>query len=168
MAGFQEEIYSTKMKYDGIFSFKDYYKFCYDWLNEETGVDLSEKEYNEKITGNSKELKVKWEGEKKLTDYFKFVIKVEFHITNMSNVEINREGAKIKTNQGSVKTSVKGILVRDYEGKFETKPFDKFLRGIYEKWVITQRIQQFQDFVAGKCDGFLEQAKAYLDIEGRH
>ena len=37
MAGEQDLIFSSKIKYDGVFSFKDFYKFCYDWLNEEIG-----------------------------------------------------------------------------------------------------------------------------------
>lgn len=163
----KEQIYSSKIKYDGIFNFKDYYKFCYNWLTEETGLDLIEDEYSEKISGNAKEIKVVWKGSSKLTDYFKFEFKVEFHILNMVDVEINQDGVKTKTNKGSVKTTVKGILVRDYQGKFETSAFNKFIRGIYEKYMITQRVQQFEDYIASKCDEFLGQSKAYLDLEGK-
>ena len=162
-----EEIYSSKIKYDGLFPFKDFYKFCHEYITEEVGIDLIEKEYSEKINGNEKEVKIKWEGTKDLTDYFQFQIKVEFHILKLSNVEVNKEGVKIKTNSGSVKIDVKGMLIRDYKGKFETSSSMKFMRGIYEKWVITQRVAQFEDYVNGKCEGFLEQAKAYLDIEGK-
>ena len=162
-----EEIYSSKIKYDGLFPFKDFYKFCHEYITEEVGIDLIEKEYSEKINGNEKEVKIKWEGTKDLTDYFQFQIKVEFHILKLSNVEVNKEGVKIKTNSGSVKIDVKGMLIRDYKGKFETSSSMKFMRGIYEKWVITQRVAQFEDYVTGKCEGFLEQAKAYLDIEGK-
>jgi len=63
--------------------------------------------------------------------------------------------------------SIKGTLVRDYDGKFETTAFRKFLRAIYEKWVIASRITEYEDKIAGACDEFLEQAKAYLDLEGK-
>src|SRR3972149_779782 len=112
----KETIFSSKIKSTGIFSFKDFYKFCYDWLRE---------------------------------------------------VEINQGGAKVKTNQGSVETEIKGILVRDYEGKFETSAFKKFLRGIYEKWVIPSAIEEYKGKISESCDKFLNQAKAYLDLEGK-
>ncbi len=164
----KETIFSSKVKYNGIFSFKDFYKFCYEWLTEETRLDpLAEEKYEEKIKGDTKEIIVEWAGERKLTDYFRFDMEVKFELKNLKEVEISQEGAKIKTNDGSVKISVKGILVRDYQGKFEMSAFNKFLRSIYEKWVIASRIEEYEGKIAGYCDEFLGQAKAYLDLEGK-
>ncbi|MCK4552977.1 hypothetical protein KAT80_02130 [Candidatus Pacearchaeota archaeon] len=163
----KDKIFSSSMKYRGIFSFKDFYKFCYDWLTEETDLDISEDKYSEKLIGNSKDIDVKWTGERKVTDYFKFEIKVEFQIRKLTEVEIEQGGAKVKTNQGEVKAKVTGTLIRDYDGKFEKDAFRKFLRSIYEKWVIKSRIDQFEEKLFGDCDEFLGQAKAYLALEGK-
>ncbi len=164
----KETIYSSSMKYDGIFSFKDFYKFCYEWLTEETHMDfVMEGKYEEKIKGDEKEVVVEWEGQKKITDYFRFDIKVKMEIKRLKEVEVMQDGIKVKANSGSAKIGVKGILVRDYESKFEGTAFRKFMRSIYEKWIITSRIKQFEDYVASKCDEFLGQAKAYLDLEGK-
>ena len=163
----KETIFSSEVKYAGIFSFKDFYKFCYEWITEEIDIDLSETKYEEKLKTDEKEIIVEWEGEKELTDYFRFDIKARFEIRGLKNVEIPQAGKKIKTNQGSIKLKVKGILVRDYKGKFEMSAFNKFLRSVYEKWVITGRIEEYQGKIAGKCDEFLSQAKSYLDLEGK-
>ena len=96
-----------------------------------------------------------------------FEVRVNFRILGLTNVEINQKGAKIKTNQGQVDVKVKGTLVRDYEGKFETTASKKFLRSVYEKWVIPSRIEQFEEKLITDCDEFLNQAKAYLDLEGK-
>lgn len=160
-------IFSSSIKHTGIFDFPEFYKFCYEWLKEETGLKIKETKYEEKIQGEAKDITVEWTGERKLTDYFRFDIKIKFIIRNLTNVEINQGGAKIKTNNGSVKIEFKGILVRDYEGKFERTAFKKFLRGIYEKWVITSRIEEFEDKISVDSDEFLSQAKAYLDLEGK-
>ncbi len=66
-----------------------------------------------------------------------------------------------------METKVTGVLIRDYDGKFETGAFKKFLRSIYEKWVIKARIEQFEMKLIGDCDEFLSQAKAYLDLAGK-
>ena len=62
----KETVFSSKIAYGGVFSFKELYKFCYEWLKEETGLDISENKYEEKIVGESKNIVVEWKGEKKL------------------------------------------------------------------------------------------------------
>jgi len=163
----KETIFSSKIKYTGIFSFKELYKFCYDWLIDETGLDIVEDKYNEKLIGDSKEIEVEWTGTKELTDYFKFETKVKFIMENMTKTEINRDGVKVSMNKGAAKVEIKGNLIRDYNGKFETTAFKKFLRSIYEKWVIPSRIEHYEDKIIGSCDEFLNQAKSYLDLEGK-
>jgi len=163
----KDTIFSSKISYSGIFSFKDFYKFCYEWLKEETGLELSETKYSEKIEGTTKQITVEWTGERKLTDFFKFEAGVTFKTTALKEVEINQGGARIKTNSGSIEVGIKGILVRDYEGKFETSAFKKFMRSIYEKWVIPSRVEEYQGKILTSCDTFLNQSKAYLDLEGR-
>lgn len=163
----KETIFSSKIKSSGIFSFKDFYKFCYDWLKEETGLDVQETKYVEKIEGPTKKIEVKWQCERKMTDYFKFEAGVEMKIDGLKEVEISEGSAKIKTNQGSVEVSIKGTIVKDYDGKFETTAFKKFLRTIYERWVIPSSIDEYKTKISEDCDKFLNQTKAYLDLEGR-
>ena len=164
----KDTIFSSKIKYSGIFLFKDFYRFCYDWLTDETGLFISEDKYAEKLEGDSKNIDLQWTGIRKVTDYFKFEVKVTFRILRLTNVEISRNNTKIKTNKGSVEIKVKATLIRDWQGKFEAKAFRKFLRSVYEKWIIPSRIEQFEDKLIGDCDEFLSQAKAYLDLEGKH
>lgn len=163
----KETIFSSKIKYKGIFSFKDLYKFCYDWLTEETGLIIVEDKYNEKLSGDMKEIEVEWTGTKDMTDYFRFEGKIKTKVTELKKVEVNKGGAKVEMNSGAVEISMKGNLVRDYDGKFETTAYKKFLRSLYEKWVIPSRIEHYEDKIISDCDEFLNQTKAYLDLEGK-
>jgi hypothetical protein len=109
-----DTVFSSMVKYNGIFSFHEFYKFCYDWLKDETGFPkLVEDKYEEKLKGEGKDIVVEWTCEKKITDYFRFDVNLKFNITNLTNVEINQGGAKVSTNKGGVKMTMKGILVRD-------------------------------------------------------
>ena len=165
----KDKLFSSKIKYNGIFSFGDFYKFCFEWLRDETGLEdsLIEEKYAEKLSGDSKNIDVEWSGSKKMTDYFKMEVKVAFRIIGLTNIEVTDGNRKIKTNKGSVEVSIKGTLVKDYEGKFEKSAIQKFLRGIYEKTVIPSRVSEYEGKVMGDCDEFLAQAKAYLDLEGK-
>ncbi len=163
----KDKLFSSKVKFTGIFNFADFYKFCYDWLKDETGLILSEDKYSEKIVGDGKNLEIKWTGTRELTDYFKFELKAEFRILNLTEVEISEAGRKVKMNKAILELDVKGTLLRDYNGKFEKNWFQKFIRGIYEKTVIHARIEQFQEKINTDCDEFLAQAKAFLDLIGK-
>jgi|TARA_B100002003_G_scaffold27849_1_gene23086 hypothetical protein len=163
----KETVFSSNLKYAGIFPFSDLYNFCYTWLTEEAGLDILEDKYEEKLEGDTKEINIKWIGEREVTDYFKFEFVIEFVIRNLKKVEINQDGKKVETNKGNAKIKVKGDLIRDYEGRFETNAFLKFLRSIYERWVISSRIDQFKEDIFKEGDEFLAQTKAYLDLEGK-
>ena len=44
--------FSGKIKQKGIFDFKKFYNFAYDWLRDE-GYKVIEKNYTEEITGDN-------------------------------------------------------------------------------------------------------------------
>jgi|TARA_Y100000310_G_scaffold345031_1_gene461295 hypothetical protein len=162
----KESLFSSQLKYVGIVSFKDFYQFCYDWLTDELGMEVAEEKYTEKIK-EEKDLEIKWVAEKDMTDYFRMQIKVGFKVFNLQKVEIAEGGAKVETNKGDIRLKAEGIIIRDYKGKFETTATNKFLRGIYEKWVIPSRIEEFKAKIVGNSDEFLSQAKSFLDLEGK-
>jgi len=163
----EETVYSSKVTYNGFFKFGDFYNFCYSRLTDETGLDMAEIKYSEKLIGEAKNLEIKWRGEKSMTDYFKFKIEIEMRVNGLTKVELNQNGVKVDTNKGSFEMKIKGVLARDYNGKFETTAFKKFLRSIYEKWVIPARIEEYMGRVGQDCDEFVSQAKAYFDLEGK-
>ncbi|MEN7981859.1 MAG: hypothetical protein ABFQ65_00230 [Nanoarchaeota archaeon] len=161
-------IFNNEVKYQGIFNYGEFYKFCYDWLMEETQLDfIAEEKYNEKIEGNKKKIEIKWVGQKQITDFFRFDFEVKFKMLQLEKIEINQGGIKINTNKGMAEIKMKGILVRDYKGKFEKNALQIFLRTAYEKWIIPGRIDQMEGKLFGSCDEFLAQAKAFLDLEGK-
>lgn len=163
----KDKIFESKIKNNGVVNFAEFYKFCYDWLKEEAGLVVSEDKYSEKLAGDAKNIDVEWTGSKEVSDYFKFEVKVKFKVVGLTNIEITDGNQKIKTNKGIVEVGIKGTLIRDHKGKFEKNAFEKFMRSVYEKLVITSRIDQMEVKMFDDCNEFLSQAKAYLDLEGK-
>ena len=160
-------VFSSKVKYEGVFSFSDFYKFCYDYLTDELEFDVIENSYSEKLMGDKKELDIIWKGDIKVDDYFKYEIKVQFRIFNMASVEVEQEGKRKKMNKGIVETKMKGVVVTDYRGEYSTNPMMRFMRNVYERWIIPSKIEKIEEKLIGDCNEFLGQAKSYLDLEGR-
>ncbi len=164
----EERVFSSKVSYNGIFSFKDFYAFCYNWLRDETNLtSFSEDKYSEKLMGEAKNIDVVWTGSRDITDYFRIKMKVTFVIKAMSQVKIKKGGVEVDSNKGAIDVKVDGILVKDYQSKFEMSAFRKFLRAFYEKYVILSVVKEFRGRIVTECDEFLTQAKAYLDLEGK-
>jgi len=158
--------YKEKIKHKGTFVFKDFYTYTYDWL---TGEDykVTEKKYSEEIEGDAKKLEIEWEAEKKVSDYFRFLIKIDWKILRMKEIEVVKEGKKMKMNSGQVEMTIKGILVKDYESKWEDHPFWKFARGIYDRYIIKSRIDEYEDKIIEEANEFISQCKAFLVLEGK-
>jgi len=162
----KDTIFSGKVKQVGILNFKDFYAFAYDWLKGE-GYSLTEKVYSEEITGDSKKIDISWQAKRKISDYFQFVISINWRILGLKDIEVTREGKKVKMNTASVEIKIKGVLVKDYEHKWEDRPVWKFLRGIYDRYIIRSRVDQYEGDLKEEVEEFIAQCKSYLAIEGK-
>ena len=161
----KDKITATKVKRSGIFDFKELYKFVYNWLSEE-GYDTDETKYVEEVTGDSKKIEIKWESFKKITDYFKTMMKLEWRIVGLKSVEVEQNGKKIKMNSGTFEVKITGTLVRDYQGTWDNTGFMKFMRGVYDKYIIRDTVEKYEGKVFGDVEDLAEQVKAFLTIEG--
>lgn len=161
----ENEIFKQVLKHKGFFNFSELYNFCFDWLGDE-GFKIAEKSYTEKVSGGGKEIIIEWEAFKRVTDYIKFVISIDWHIRGMKDAEVEREGKKENTNKGDLKMTFRGIFVRDYEDKWEKKPLWKFMRGIYDKYIIRTTIDEYQGRLVGKVIGIVKETKSFLQLEG--
>jgi len=160
-------LYKSKVKYVGLFGFKDFYEFCYNWIMSDIEPkDFDEKAYSEKVVGDGKNLDIDWEVEKELGAYFKYNVKLHFKTIMMKQVEVEKNGKRVKSNDGEISVEAKVTLVHDRQNKFESGIW-KTWRTIYEKWIIAERIDQFEAKAIGDVDTFLSQAKAFLDLEGK-
>jgi len=158
--------FSGKIRQKGIFNFRDFYNFAYDLLREE-GYRIQEKNYTEGIKGDSKKTEIRWIALKKVSDYFRYMIQVDWLVLDMKNVEVQKEGKKVKMNSGDAELRIKGILTKDYEHKWEDNPFFKILRGIYDRYIIRSRVERYEDNVLDETEEFVAQCKSFLAISGK-
>jgi hypothetical protein len=163
----KSEVYKEKLKHKGFFSYSDYYNFCYNWLKDE-GYNIAEDEYTEKITGGGKEIQIKWKASKKVSDYVKNELRVEWHILGMSDAEVEVEGKKTKTNKGEVKITLTATIIKDYESRWDETVFLKFLRGVYDRYIIRETVKKYEDRLEDKAKDYIAQMKSFLNLEGKN
>jgi len=83
----------------------------------------------------------------------------------MTDVEVEQDGKKIKTNKGEIKITVEAILEKDYEENWEKRAQWKFLRGIYDKYIMRTTNDNHEDWLKEDTLKFLEDLKAFLQLE---
>ena len=160
-------IVKEELKYKGLGDFKDVYEYAYNWLKDEDFV-ITERKYEEINKGDAKEIRFWWEVNKKVTDYFRISLDMKWQILNMREVEVEINGKRKKMNEfGELKIVIKGVLEKDYSSKWGLKGFNKFLREIYDKYVIPTRTEEMEIKVSEVVQQFKDEIKAFLDLTGK-
>ena len=150
----------------GLFDFKELYAFMWRWLESE-GYDTDEKEYTEKIKPGGKEVFIEWRARRRISDYFRFYLKVLYAVIGITEVEVSRNGTKFRLNRGEIRVDIIAYLEKDYESRWETSPTAKFLRGVYDRYIIRGRVLQYELKVRDEALNLSEQVKAFLALEAR-
>ncbi|PIN80582.1 hypothetical protein COV16_00665 [Candidatus Woesearchaeota archaeon CG10_big_fil_rev_8_21_14_0_10_34_8] len=164
--GEKDKIFTEKVKYAGLFDFKELYRFCYIWLTD-NNYFVTEKVYSEKIQPNGKEVDIEWASFKGVSDYFKFIITVKWRVLGLTSVEVEKDGKKTKMDKAYLELAINGVIEKDYENKWSENAFYSFLRGIYEKYIVKGRVEGYEDKLAEECEEMIAQIKAFLALEGK-
>lgn len=155
-----------RLDHTGVFDFAAFYSFAHNWFREE-GYTVTEDRYNESVSGNTRNIMIEWKATIKITDYFKIEHALKIEIKNLTDVEVEIDGKKKKMNKGNISLDHKGSLIKDVESKWESSSFNKFMRDVYNKYVIPGRIDEMERRVKSDTTTFKEEAKAFLELTGR-
>jgi len=164
--GEKEKVTELKIKHSGIFDFREVYSFIYTLLSD-LEYSVEEKNYAEKTKGDQKEIEVNWMAKRKISDYFKFIIKVDVRTFRMTNADVVKDGVKTSVNKGDFEVKFTAFLEKDYENRWENTAFLKFLRGLYEKYIISSTIRSYCGMLEDEANSLTNQTKALLDLSGK-
>jgi hypothetical protein len=154
----------TKIKYSGLFNITEIHKFIMNWFKK-NDFDMVEELTCEQIFEKEKQITYEYKPYKKFTDFAKTYIYLKFNFDNVQDVTIELEGIKKKMHKGSLSIEVKGLLETDYENKWETKPFYYFLKVVFEKFILGSHEDYYQKYTKKKCELFVEETKALLNLQ---
>ena len=163
----KDTILKEIFKHKGIGNYKDFYNHIYNWFRYEDFMVI-EKLYSEKIEGDAKNIELKWEAKKEMTDYFRAAIEIVTKFRGLKDIEVEIDGKRKKTNEFmEVEITIKGVLEKDYSSKWEGSRLHKVLKETYNKYVIPARTEEMQIKVATYVQDFKEECKAFFDLLGR-
>jgi hypothetical protein len=117
-----------------------------------------------KLKANEAEYEI--EGERNITEYIKFIIKLHIWIRDMSDVEVVKNGEKIKMNEGAINLDLTADYELDYAKRFGGNKFFQWLQDFYHNYVIRQTISDvWEDDLFLKMSELMGTIKAILGTE---
>ena len=152
-------IKDLKINQKAQFNLIELYKALKYWF-ETNGYLFFEREYEDIVKKTKKDVKIKWEGLKKIDDYSKFIIRVIFKIKNYEIVETEKE----KLVDGSLAISFEAEIETDYEERWEHRPIWKFLRGVSDKFFTEKRRKIYERELTEDVYDIFHRTKSFLNL----
>lgn len=146
-------VFSNRVVQDGTFDINLIYKKLKGWF-EDHNYAYSELENTTNLKPKGAEIKIKMRGERLVTDYYKFTLTIAFLIVETEKVKVKDK----VLDRGKLEARMDIKLDLDYTKRFGKSKFGKFIRFIYNNYLIKEEIQS--EYM-GKA---YEEATTFLDL----
>lgn len=154
---------AVKIKQSSVLNLDELYVLMYKFF-ELYGYDFQEQEYRDIDKGGGKKnLEIRWYAEKKVDDYVKFIVKISMMVVGFEKIEIEEEGIKRKSSKGTAEFRFDALIEKDYDDRWAGGVM-KFIREVYDKFVIKGRIERLEGELLGDLHKFMDEIKAFLNM----
>lgn len=144
--------------YTGLVNFKDLYSSIKSFW-EEKGYDFLETKHEEKLSDDgSKSINFDWHAERKVSDYVKYSFDFNISSEKIKLVQVENEQLEYVEN---FNVKINGDIEYDFGKIFGEKPFNIFLRALFEKYIYGDELKEHKKAIAKTADEFLDLFKKF-------
>jgi len=111
----------TELRFSGVFDYEKLYLAMYNWLRSHY-YEVSET-YKHKMVATGAEIELTFKGERKESEFYKYLLDVETHFWDMVDTEVVADGKKQKLNKARFTIVIKMTVVLDYQSQFDKSGF---------------------------------------------
>ncbi len=156
------------LRYRGLFDFDGLYNTCAQYLKANR-YWFHEYKYKHKVPSPlGAEQEIYWRGEKKITEYIEYELYLDFHLWEMTEVEVIQKGIKKTLTNARLKVRLHGIMNIDFEKRYEQSTFLQALKDFYNKYILKRELESiFWDTLHYRTQKFLNVIKEYLDMQAK-
>ena len=141
---------------DGIIDLDSLYSDMKKWFDSKR-YDFYENEYETKQEARGQKIKYVWTGERKTTDFVKFIIKVNFFIK-----EVLPEKNKIS---GKLSLKIESSMELDHENRWQDTKYKSFLFAVHNNLLKKQEIKDLRKKLVKETESLAKIAKQNLNLE---
>jgi len=164
--GEKQRLISRRFSYEGIFNYREFFRIYDSWLREKfyDKYEGRTEQYDDERGMHINTEFIPW---KKVTDYHKYILKMEIAGADIKEVEVVKEGKKIRMHHGKLNIQITGYFVVDYPdvglGKWN-KPLHYFMRDMYDKYIYWRMTKKYMALLVEHTNDLSHVLKSYLNM----
>lgn len=151
-----------KFSYEGLFNASELYNLISSWFYEK-GWDYYEKMNQELITPNGKQIKIVLEPYKNITSYYRIVMQIKIHLTDLKDVDVEVDNETLRLNQGVLRLIINAYLISDRHGLWTTNPFYWLLSIINDKYFFRNHYLKAERWIESDVEDIHQKIKRYMN-----
>lgn len=154
------------IKYKGIFDMEGLYKTIYNWLKARK-FEWHEPVLKDKHPQTGYEQEIKIRAFRNDTEFARVWINFYIHTNDLTEVDVIKEGKKVKLMKGRLLVTITALFEFDYEEKWEGSKFQEALRDFLLNYIFNRKYQVYGDKIEYECHNLQELIKQYLDMQAK-
>ena len=158
-------ISGSKIKFKGTFDLSLFYDRLREWLMREKYSDPchgGERKYAEKMKPNGKQVEILWESSRASeAGYFKILIKVSFLVVGLNEVDVDKNGKKIKLDNGEIELIFNSSLIRNAEQGWDE---GGLMFRLYERYIIKEKIEEHKIKAYKDTNLIIDEVKNFFNL----
>lgn len=151
------------VSYNGLFRADELYGIIRRFFSER-GYFMNETNNQEDVLENGRQIVVKMEPTKFLSDYAKSQIVIQLTIKGLQDKVVTIDGHKQKYQHGSVSIKGSAILLTDIRGRYEDSGGAFVFRILIDKFIKKDRTDIAQAKSMKDCNDLLDEIRSYLNM----
>ncbi|GEM_PF-1992207 len=160
-----EVVPKVKVRWKGVLVWNDLYRKM-KWLLDSLGYgdersNFKEIKYLERIKGDSKNLEIHWIGARSLNPYMLATIEITFLVVALKDVEMEKEGRKLKLNSADIDMRFNADLYINNDGRFKK---GSMLQKLNDEFLMKSRIEEWKIFTYSKLYLVHDEVKTMLNL----
>ena len=158
----------TLLKY-GIIDFDGLYKAMYQWLYEHKYHFEEPLSRIRPGTAAGVEYEFRWQAWRKINEYYKQNILIHMQVWDVKDIEVVKDGHKVKLTKCRIKIDFSGDIELDYTNRFGKTKFGKMLFNLYNTFILQseRQLATWWDELYYRVYKLQTIAKEYLDMEAK-
>lgn len=154
-----------KYSFEGAFHIKELYSALSHFMEKSRNYDLTEKDFAERNTGDTREIISKNEAELYFNDYYEVMVKYTIEMKGKV-IDVEHKGKMVQLIKGKAVLSVNAYIIPDYLGRRNKGPLREFLDKIYTHYFgddeLGKAIARTGGDVSGLVSVFRQQVNSYI------
>ncbi len=131
------------IRYRGLFDWGQLYYAIADWFKRYRFY-LHEETYKHKVPSpRGAEQELDWYGTVEMNEFIRFRINVKFHIWDMTELEVIKNGKKKVLTNGRIEIKLDGMIYYDWQDTFERNKLSRALRSLWVKHIYRREVTSF-------------------------